>query len=435
MAEKTDKLRFYFVTWNVATKYPEQDLHQLLGIGHNNAKELPDFYVVGLQEVKAQPQNMVMGMFTDDPWTKSLRETLKEHDYIKVRNQRLQGLVLNIFCQRQHLTHLRLIEAQFTRTGFGGMWGNKGAVSVRLNIYGVSICVVNSHLTPHDHLLAERISDYNVILNQHLFTTKDTSSIFYHDYVFWIGDLNFRLNGEELSAEEIDLLVKKNQLDLLLDKDQLMAVMHSGEAFSELIENDIKFPPTYKYEFGSQEFDFKRRPSWTDRILYKVNTDVYEGIRLKATQSTYTSHPSYVQSDHKPVTGEFEITIRADYEDQGVTFLPLTEWFIDEENSVSYKLTGSIGPSCGDWIGLFRNGFTSLDEYIVYEYVARGRSDVGSAPPETDSITDRIYFSYSALQAPGMYQLVYVRQNGSTVGILGVSPPFPGYRRLQSNPL
>lgn len=424
-----DKLSFYFITWNVATRYPEQDLHQLLGVGHNDEEKLPDFYVIGLQEVKSQPQNIVMGMFTDDPWTKSFRETLKDHDYVKVRTQRLQGLVLNVFCKRKHLTHLRLIEAQYTRTGFGGMWGNKGAVSVRLNIYGVSICVVNSHLTPHDHLLAERVSDYNVILKEHSFSTSDTANIFYHDYVFWIGDLNFRLNGEDLPAEEIDLLVKKNQLDLLLDKDQLRAVMCSGEAFSELIETEIKFAPTYKYEFASQQFDFKRRPSWTDRILYKVNSDVYEGIKLKATQSTYKSHPSYVQSDHKPVTGEFEITVRRDYEDHGVTFQLVTEWFVDEENSVSYNLSGNIGPASGDWIGLFKHGFSSLDEYVVYEYVGRGRA---GAPTEPDSLTDRIYFSGSALQAPGMYQLVYVRQTGNTVGILGVSPPFPGYRRLRS---
>lgn len=78
-----------------------------------------------------------------------------------------------------------------------------------------------------------------------------------YSYVFWIGDLNFRLNGEDLSAEDIDLLVKKNQLQLLLERDQLKAVMHSGEAFSELIENEVKFPPTYKYEFASQKFDYK----------------------------------------------------------------------------------------------------------------------------------------------------------------------------------
>lgn len=47
---------------------------------------------------------------------------MKKYDYVKIRTQRLQGLVLNAFCLRKHITHLRFIEAQYTRTGFGGMW-------------------------------------------------------------------------------------------------------------------------------------------------------------------------------------------------------------------------------------------------------------------------------------------------------------------------
>lgn len=52
---------------------------------------------------------------------------------------------------------------------------------MRLNIYGVSICIVNAHMTPHDNLLAERVSDYNTILNQHSYTIADTANIFYHE--------------------------------------------------------------------------------------------------------------------------------------------------------------------------------------------------------------------------------------------------------------
>ena len=31
-----------------------------------------------------------------------------------------------------------------------GYWGNKGTVSIRFNLYGVSICVLNCHLAAHD---------------------------------------------------------------------------------------------------------------------------------------------------------------------------------------------------------------------------------------------------------------------------------------------
>ncbi|XP_012273105.1 inositol polyphosphate 5-phosphatase K [Orussus abietinus] len=427
MASKIGLLRLYFVTWNVATKYPEQDLHQLLGISHNGNQSLPDFYFVGLQEVKAQPQNMVLDMFFDDPWTKAFKEVLKEHGYVKIRTQRLQGLVLNFFCLRKHITHLRLIETQYTKTGFAGMWGNKGAVGMRLNIYGVSVCVVNCHLTPHDHLLADRVSDYNTILREHTFSVPDTTNIFYHDFVFWIGDLNFRLNGQSLTSMSIDTLVKKNQLDFLLASDQLKAVRDSGEAFAELNENNITFPPTYKYEFASQEFDMKRRPSWTDRILYKVNSDVYEDIKLEATQRSYSSHSSYVQSDHKPVSGQFDITVRSHIEDHGVEFQPVTAWWIDDENSISYKLLGNVSSSGEDWVGLFTDGFSSLDDYLVYEYVGRGKPSAGDQP---NALSERMYFSDSTLQAQEMYRLVYVSQRDDIIGILGMSPPFPGHKRL-----
>ncbi|RWS00396.1 inositol polyphosphate 5-phosphatase K-like protein, partial [Leptotrombidium deliense] len=115
-------------------------------------------------------------------------------------------------------------------TGFGGYWGNKGAVSIRFSINHCSICIVNSHLAAHDHQLQQRINDYNTIIDNLKFTNKQTNRIILHDYIFWCGDLNFRL--EELLATEIEeLITKANEagdgkmkqyyIDELLRKDQL----------------------------------------------------------------------------------------------------------------------------------------------------------------------------------------------------------------------
>jgi len=77
-------------------------------------------------------------------------------------------------------------------------------------------------------------------------------------YIFWIGDLNFRLNEEpKLTAADIDLLVKKKKLTELLERDQLRMIMNKQQAFAELNESSITFPPTYKYEFESQKFDLR----------------------------------------------------------------------------------------------------------------------------------------------------------------------------------
>ncbi|EFN84057.1 inositol polyphosphate 5-phosphatase K [Harpegnathos saltator] len=428
MASPVKQLRFYFVTWNVATKFPslQQDLHQLLGITpYAEPEQWPDLYFIGLQEVKSQPQNMVLDyILFEDPWTKAFRDVLKRYDYVKIRSQRLQGLVLNAFCLRKHMTHLRSVEAQYTRTGFGGMWGNKGAVSIRMTAYGVSICIVNTHLTPHDHLLADRISDYNTIVTDHTFTVSCTTKILYHDYIFWIGDLNFRLNGEDLTAVDIDSMVKKKQLEKLLERDQLRMVMRDGQAFAELNENAITFPPTYKYEFESQAFDLKRRPSWTDRILYKVNAvDIYDDIQLHTMQHTYKSHSSYSVSDHKPVTGEFDIVVRPIVTDDIVEFQDCTM----ADHFISYKLQRDFTPGNADWIGLFSYEFSSLDDYIVYEYISRGK--LTSPPGDSLASTERIFFSDTALRLTETYCLVYVAQRGDIMEILGVSPAFSGPRR------
>ncbi|PNF32338.1 Inositol polyphosphate 5-phosphatase K [Cryptotermes secundus] len=413
------------VTWNVATRHPEEDLAEMLGFGtsgkHKVQERLPDIFAIGLQEVKSQPQNILMDAIFDDPWTNAYRDVLARWDYVKVKTIRLQGLLLSLFCLRKHLLHLRDIETQYTRTGLGGMWGNKGAVTIRLSIYGCSVCLVNCHLTPHDHLLQERIADYNNIIKSQLFRAKETSNIFFHDYVFWIGDMNFRL-VDGYSAEEIDHLIRKGELMRLLDKDQLLQVMSSGEAFSELSEQLPTFPPTYKFEFHSSRYDLKRRPSWTDRILYKVNANVYENLTLQAEQVSYRSVEEYVQSDHKPVIGEFIIKVFSDYYERVVEFLPFELWYVDEENSASYTLSGDVQPTLWDWIGVFKDGFTSLDDYLCYVYAARS-----TVSGNSNCRVKKVDFPDTAVREVGPYRLLYFSHNSGSV--LGMSEAFEVCRR------
>lgn len=77
-------------------------------------------------------------------------------------------------------------------------------------------------------------------------------------YVFWMGDLNFRLLEElEMSLEEIVARVKKGEYQKLFEYDQLRYVMRKGDAFTELQEGDITFPPTFKFEVESSFYDCK----------------------------------------------------------------------------------------------------------------------------------------------------------------------------------
>ncbi|KAJ8944803.1 hypothetical protein NQ318_013137 [Aromia moschata] len=347
------------------------------------------FLCFGFQEVKAQPQNMLMDTLFDDSWTIACKELLYR-DYIKLKSIRLQGLLLVVFGMRRHLLNVREIESEYTRTGFSGMWGNKGAVSIRLSIYGCSMCFVNSHLSAHDNQLKDRIEDYNSIVKDQEFHVEETSKIFYHDYVFWMGDLNFRLVEEyDKSPEEIERLIAKKEIKKLFQYDQLRTVMKKGQAFSELTEADPEFPPTFKFSVGTPFYDHKRRPAWCDRILYCVNSNNYENVTLKVDQLSYKSHPSYTLSDHRPVTAEYIIKIPrpvirmgrslpssldqvfSDYGERAIQFEKITSWNEKEDNKAFYRVTKEIPPVKEDWIGLFKDNFCSLDDYVTYEYVSK----------------------------------------------------------------
>lgn len=389
-----DKLSLYFITWNVATRPPGESVRNLLDLGRFPVNELPDFYFIGLQEVKSQPQNFVLDALLEDPWTKAFKNALAPHDYVKVKTVRMVGIMLNVFCLRKHLTNLRSMETQITRTGLMGLWGNKGATSLRLQIYGVNLCVVNAHLAPHDHQLKQRINDYNTIIREQTFQADhETSKILYHDYVFWMGDLNFRLNNPDgtFTMDHILQKIKDVAYDDLLAEDQLVQVMKSGEAFSEFNETKPAFQPTYKYQFGSHNYDQKRRSAWTDRILYKVNENNYEDVKLSLEQLKYNSLQDYGTSDHKPVLSEFKIKIcpsifadgclpspidsdrrrkrNAHVSLSNVAIIPIDSWKLDERNNVTINFGADFQPNGWDWIGIYHENFSSLDDYLCYIYV------------------------------------------------------------------
>lgn len=79
---------------------------------------------------------------------------------------------------------------------------------------------------------------------------------FFFSYVIWLGDHNFRIN-EGITRDEILTRIADNSLDWLLEREQLKVTMQAGEAFHELSEPPIKFPPTYKFIFNTDEYDSK----------------------------------------------------------------------------------------------------------------------------------------------------------------------------------
>ncbi|XP_035898208.1 phosphatidylinositol 4,5-bisphosphate 5-phosphatase A-like isoform X5 [Anopheles stephensi] len=437
-------VKIYIVTWNVSTKFPENiSLNKLLGLENRPDQDtaLPDFFVIGLQEVNAQPQNTLYNLFKDDLWTQKFKEVLKERDFVVIKTEQMQGLLLSVFARRKHLLHLRQVETEYTRTGLGGIWGNKGAVSIRLNVYGSSICLVNAHLAAHDHMLEERINDYERIVQEQKFHVKAKETIFDHDYVFWFGDLNFRLTGEATtSADEIRAMVARDELKQLIEKDQLLLVRREGRAFSQLQERLPQFPPTFKFEHGSNDYDMKRRPAWTDRILYAVNENNYRNVRLTAEQTSYKSHPSYSISDHKPVTSEFTLKVYEDTTERTISFKPIELWLVGEPNTIEYVIPNGFDEGNADWIGIYRENFTSLSEYLAYEYTETYKDKQHQLNEQQlqhlqNTRTVQLTFSENvSLPLDTRYQLLYFQSTGTrgVTGLVGISDSFAVEKRCPS---
>jgi inositol polyphosphate 5-phosphatase INPP5E len=108
---------------------------------------------------------------------------------------------------------------------------------------------------------------------------------------------------------------------------RLTSVLADGAAFKGFKEAKIIFPPTYKYDVGSQQFDTsskQRAPAYTDRILYKYKLPPL-GFRRQSAMNAdgrpnsppspikciaYDSVQSIVSSDHKPVWALFKNALR-----------------------------------------------------------------------------------------------------------------------------
>lgn len=124
-----------------------------------------------------------------------------------------------------------------------------------------------------------------------------------HDYVFWCGDFNYRI---DMDKEEIKELVKQNNLSPILEKDQLIVQKQAGSVFNDYNEGGIMFAPTYKYDLFSEDYDTSekcRAPAWTDRVLWRrrkmlQDDSVYD---WNEGRLLYYGRAELKQSDHRPV--------------------------------------------------------------------------------------------------------------------------------------
>lgn len=120
-----------------------------------------------------------------------------------------------------------------------------------------------------------------------------------HDKIAFFGDLNYRI---DLPRDVCVAHIADGSYDALREVDQLLCQRFAhGTPFFGFNEAPLRFPPTYKYDLFSSQYDSseKRRcPAWTDRILFR-------GM----TADNYYSDNSLIISDHRPVAALLVISI------------------------------------------------------------------------------------------------------------------------------
>ncbi|XP_053607651.1 inositol polyphosphate 5-phosphatase E [Plodia interpunctella] len=332
------EVKIFVGTWNMNGQAPPRELADF--IFPNQVKHVPDIFAIGTQESYSERTE----------WEVTIQEVLGP-SHILLHSHYLGTLHLTVFVRRDLIWYCSLPEDANLSVRPGTAFRTKGAVAISFALFGSTFLFVTAHLTAHQEKVKERVSDIKRIIRsidlpknlpcRH--RSKDVTSNF--DYVFWFGDLNFRL-GEPRAA--VLRWIEQTQFPLppylphgLLHADQLTAVLEDGAAFRDFREAPITFPPTYKYDPGSQQFDTsskQRAPAYTDRILFKSrctpnSASAFSGLRRASSAPAsglqcvaYNSVQSLSCSDHKPVWGLFCAALRP-----GTDVVPLAAGLFNRE--------------------------------------------------------------------------------------------------------
>ncbi|XP_058707469.1 phosphatidylinositol 4,5-bisphosphate 5-phosphatase A isoform X2 [Poecile atricapillus] len=382
-----------------------------------------------LQEVNSKINKRLKDALFTDQWSELFMDVLSPFHFILVSTVRMQGVILLVFAKYYHLPFLQDIQTDCTRTGLGGYWGNKGGVSVRLSIFGHMVCFLNCHLPAHLEKAEQRKEDFATILHMQQFEGPVANGILDHDLVFWFGDLNFRI--ESLDICFVKYAIDSNVLSQLWEKDQLNIAKSTWPVLRGFQEGPLNFPPTFKFDVGTNKYDSsakKRKPAWTDRILWKIKPPSKglgtgghwpsQGV-LSVSQLCYCSHMEYTVSDHKPVAAIFAVQFASKVDKPLVEIYVADEWSRPEQAVVRYKMAVGFHRSSWDWIGLYRVGFRHPKDYVSYVWA---RSDDGERCLEKQ-LCAQVMFSEEALpKGNGEYILGYYSNTSNSIA--GVTEPF-----------
>ncbi|KAJ6579596.1 DNase I-like protein [Mycena vulgaris] len=238
--------------------------------------------------------------------------------YTVIHTESLVGLFTCVFVKNSERMSVKDNVITSLKRGMGGRYGNKGGIITRLVIEDSSICFINCHLAAGQHATRARNADVAAMLEERsLLPESENEPLAYvgggdgqmaldHEIVFLNGDMNYRIDQRR---DHIIAAVRANEIEGLLAHDQLLKEIkyNRGCRLRGFLEGPLTFPPTYKYDRHSTEYDSSekaRAPAWCDRVLWRTR------VPNRVQQLHYQRYETNV-SDHRPVSAAFKFTVKS----------------------------------------------------------------------------------------------------------------------------
>lgn len=272
-------LRFSFLTWNVASHQPNEKVLNDLAQSFVLPISAADVVVIAFEEIDMSVKSVVTGnTHASDKWKEYVEtaSSLISHsshlmegespNFTLLSAESLGGVFGAIFVRNNLPIPITLEKTNAIKLGAAGMLANKAAVIFSLSCAKMKMCIVCVHLAPHEQNWEQRDEQFHEIIDQVDQNGK-------YDYTIMMGDMNYR---NTLPYKDVCDIVKKGDLDTLLKCEQLNVSRFEKKdpVMSQFLEPPIKFPPTFKFDKGSDVYDTsgkKRVPSWTDRVLVRTS--------------------------------------------------------------------------------------------------------------------------------------------------------------------
>ncbi|XP_042273547.1 phosphatidylinositol 3,4,5-trisphosphate 5-phosphatase 1 [Thunnus maccoyii] len=315
-----DMITVFIGTWNMGNASPPHNISswfQCKGQGKtrdDTADHIPhDFYVIGTQEDPLGERD----------WAYTVKGVLRDITNISFKQvaiHTLWNIRIIVLAKPEHENRISHVFSDSVKTGIANTLGNKGAVGVSFMFNGTSFGFVNSHLTSGSEKKLRRNQNYiNILRFLNLGDKKlnpfDITHRFTH--LFWLGDLNYRVELPSTEAENIVAKIKQQQYQELLSKDQLNMERNDGKVFLHFDEEEITFAPTYRFERDTREkYAYTKAkatgtkynlPSWCDRVLRKSYPLVH------VVCQAYGCTNDIMTSDHSPLFASFEVGVASQF--------------------------------------------------------------------------------------------------------------------------